>query len=118
MIMTDAQLALGTGMIKLAKKHIKAHTTPTQEELMKVARSVDPQVKDPKKAAQLLMSQGMSTLSASGALPDTDVKGVIDKINNQLPNFDNFGDFATAVINNMPNIPPEAKLAAAALIGD
>jgi hypothetical protein len=105
-------------MIRLLKKHLKNKTSPSKEELIKLAKVLNEDVNDVKTAASLLTSEGIGTLKNCGAIPDTDVTQIVETIASQAGDFENFQDFALTMTEQLP-IPAEAKfLAAAFLEGD
>jgi hypothetical protein len=99
----------------MLKKHLKRHTSPSQEELIKLAKTLNKDVNDIKTAASVLTSEGISTLKNSGALPDTDVTQIVEKITSQAGQFESFGEFAQTLVDELP-IPAEAKFMAAAFM--
>lgn len=111
------QAVLGTRMIKMLKRHLRNNTSPTQAELVKLARVLNKDVNDVRTAASLLTSEGVSTLKNCGAIPDTEVTQIVESIASQAGNFDNFSEFAQTLIEQLP-IPVEAKFMAAAFMED
>jgi Ca2+-binding EF-hand superfamily protein len=118
MTISNQQAVLGSRMIRMLKKHLKNKTSPSKEELIKLAKVLDKDVDDIKTAASLLTSEGIGTLKGCGVIPDTEVTQIVETITSQAGEFDNFTDFAQAMTEQLP-IPAEAKfLAAAFLEGD
>lgn len=113
--MTAQQTILGTRMIRLLKKHLKRKTSPSQEELIKLARVLNKDVGDIKTAAAILTSEGVGTLKNCGVIPDTDVTQIVENITSQAGEFENFGEFAQTMVEQLP-IPAEAKFMAAAFM--
>jgi len=109
------QAVLGSRMIKLLKKHLKRKTSPSQEELIKLAKVLNKDVDDIKKAAALLTSEGVGTLKNCGVIPDTEVTQIVENITSQAGEFENFGEFAETLVEQLP-IPAEAKFMAAAFM--
>lgn len=109
------QAVLGTRMIRMLKKHLKHKTSPSREELIKLARTLDKNVTDIEGAASLLTSEGVSTLKNCGAIPDNEVTQIVQNITSRAGHFDSFGDFANTLVEELP-IPAEAKFMAAAFL--
>jgi hypothetical protein len=102
-------------MIRMLKKHLKHKTSPSREELIKLARTLDKDVTDIKSAAGLLTSEGVNTLKNCGAIPDTEVTQIVENITTRAGEFDSFGEFAQTLVEELP-IPVEAKFMAAAFL--
>jgi hypothetical protein len=117
MTLSSQQTILGTRMIKMLKKHLKHKTSPTKAELIKLAKVLNKDVDDIKTAANLLTSEGVSTLKNCGAIPDTEVTQIVESIASQAGDFESFGEFAQTMVEQLP-IPAEAKFMAAAFMED
>lgn len=115
MTISTQQAILGSRMIKMLKKHIKHNTSPSREELIKLARVINKDVDDVKTAAALLTTEGVGTLKSCGVIPDTEVTQIVENIATQAGEFENFGEFAQTLVEQLP-IPAEAKLMAAAFM--
>jgi hypothetical protein len=115
MNISPQQTVLGTRMIRMLKKHLKHKTSPSKEELIKLAKVLDKDVNDIKTAASMLTSEGIGTLKGCGVIPDTEVTQIVETITSQAGDFENFTDFAHTMTEQLP-IPAEAKLLAAAFL--
>lgn len=116
MELTSTQTALGIKMMKMIKKHAKKRTTPSHEELVRLAKVCNPNASDVKTSATVLMAEGVQTLKGSGVMPDDKITEVLGKITENAGKFDNYNDLVESVINELP-IDPGAKMVAAAFIG-
>jgi hypothetical protein len=117
MELTGKQTAMGMKTIRLLKKHMKRRTTPTHDELIKLAKVCNADVGDIKAASATLMGEGVDTLRSAGVLSNEQLADVMGKIANGAGNHDNFAEFAEEVVAELP-IDPGAKMLAAAFIGD
>lgn len=117
MELTAQQQLLGMKTIKMLKRHMKGHTTPTHEELIKLAQACNANVTDIKAASAVLMGQGVDTLGQAGVFNSEQMEDVMRDIATGVQTHDNFADLATDIVAKLP-IDPAAKMLAAAVIGD
>jgi hypothetical protein len=115
MELTTTQQLLGMKTIKMLKKHMKGRTTPSHEELIKLAQACNADVKDIKAASAVLMGQGVDTLGQAGVFSSEQMEEVMRDIAQGVETHDNFADLATEIVAKLP-IDPAAKMLAAAVI--
>jgi hypothetical protein len=117
MELTTTQTLLGMKTIKMLKRHMKNRTTPTDKELVALAKVCNANVDNVKSASAVLMGQGVDTLGQAGVFTSSQMEEVMRNIADGVQTHDNFADMATEIVAKLP-IDPAAKMLAAAAMGD
>lgn len=112
---TKEQEMLGLGLAKMVKRLVKTKKPPTQAEMTKLARLVNPSVQDDKDASLTLLGEGASTLVDTGVIESPKLGEFIEGLKGKVGSFENPSDFIEAAIQAAP-IDSSIKMAAALLM--